>query len=131
MAKNYKLLPEKMSPEARAHSQAKADRIIAAMALADLRSALTLTQEALAKRLHVKQAAISKLERRTDMYVSTLQHMIEGLGGKLEIRAIFQAGPVIINQFSKVKSFPPTSRPLKVAEKTTRYIKRGKAARES
>ena len=128
MAKDYKLLREKMSPEARALSQAKADRMIAAMALADLRSALTLTQEALAKRLHVKQAAISKLERRTDMYVSTLQHMIEGLGGKLEIRAIFPAGPVIINQFSKVKLFPATRRPLKVAEKTTRYIKRGKGA---
>ena len=126
MAKDYRFLHEKMSPEARARSQAKADRMIGAMALVDLRSALALTQEALAKRLRVKQAAISKLERRTDMYVSTLQHMIEGLGGKLEIRAFFPAGPVIINQFSKRRPLPPTSKPLKVAEKTARYIKRGK-----
>ncbi|MGH7411170.1 MAG: XRE family transcriptional regulator [Candidatus Methylomirabilis sp.] len=117
-----------MSPEARAHSEAKADRMIAAMALVDLRSALALTQEALAKRLRVKQAAISKLERRTDMYVSTLQHMIEGLGGKLEIRAIFPAGPVIINQFSKLRPLPPSRSPLMVAAKKTRYLKHGKRA---
>lgn len=107
MAKDYTLLQEKMSPEARTRSQAKADRMIAAMALDELRCALTLTQESLAKRLHVRQAAISKLERRTDMYVSTLHHMIEALGGKLEIRALFPAGPVIITQFSKLKPLPP------------------------
>ena len=120
MTKNFRLLEEKLSPGARARAQAKADRMIAAMALADVRSALTLTQVALAKRLHVRQAAISKLERRTDMYVSTLQHMIEGLGGRLEIRAIFPTGPVNINQFSKAKPTPVRG-PLKVAEKTARY----------
>jgi len=107
MAKDYRLLQEKMSPESRARSQAKADRMIAAMALDELRCALTLTQESLAKRLHVRQAAISKLERRTDMYVSTLHEMIKALGGKLEIRALFPAGPVIITQFSKLKRLPP------------------------
>ena len=107
MAKDYRLLQEKMSPEARARSQAKSNRMIAAMALDERRCALTLPQESLAKRLHVRQAAISKLERRTDMYVSTLHQMIKALGGKLEIRALFPAGPVIINQFSKLKRLPP------------------------
>jgi hypothetical protein len=47
----------------------------------------------------VKQSAISKLERRADMYVSTLRHFIEAMGGQLEIRAVFPDGDVRITQF--------------------------------
>ena len=107
MAKNFKLLQAKMSPEARARSHAKAERIIAAMTLDELRTARDLTQASLAKRLRVKQPAISKLERQADMYVSTLHDMIEGMGGTLEIRALFPGGPVVIDQFSKLRHLPP------------------------
>ena len=54
--------------------------------------------------LHVNQAAISKLERRTDMYVSTLRKYIEAMGGELEIRAVFGDGVVRINQFEEKKA---------------------------
>ena len=102
MAKNYRLLQAKMSPGGRARAEAKADQLIAEMALNELRTARDETQERLAKVLHVKQSAISKLERRTDMYVSTLQKVIKALGGSLEIRAIFPEGSVRLNQFSKL-----------------------------
>ena len=72
------------------------------MALEELRSALRLTQQQLAKTLNVDQSAISKLERRTDMYVSTLERFIEAMGGRLEIRAVFPAGAVRITQFEKI-----------------------------
>lgn len=101
MAKNFKALRDKMSPEARERAATKAREIIQQMALDELREARRLTQEQLAKTLHVKQSAISKLERRADMYVSTLQRMVQAMGGELEIRARFPEGEVRITQFSK------------------------------
>ena len=101
MAKNFNILRQRMSPEARARSEDKARKMIQQMALDELREARRLTQEQLAQTLKVNQSAISKLERRADMYVSTLQRMIEAMGGSLEIRANFPEGSVLINQFSE------------------------------
>ncbi len=103
MAKNFKLLQARMSPEARARSQAKAEAMIREMTLTDLREAQKLTQNQLAKKMPITQAAVSKIERRADMYVSTLQRVIERMGGELEIRARFPHGDVRINQFSTVR----------------------------
>ncbi|MBI4483211.1 MAG: helix-turn-helix transcriptional regulator [Acidobacteria bacterium] len=103
MAKNFKLLQGRMSPEARARSEAKADELIRQMALDELRVARDLSQEHLAELLHVKQSAISKMERRTDMYVSTLQKFVQAMGGTLEIRALFPEGDVLITQFGKLR----------------------------
>ncbi len=103
MAKNFKLLQAKMSPAARARSEAMANRMIVEMALDELREARELTQEQLAQAFHVTQAAISKMERRTDMYLSTLRGIIKAMGGELEIRAIFPEGIVRINQFKELR----------------------------
>jgi len=103
MAKNFKLLQAKMSPEARARSKAKANGMIEEMALDELRVARDLTQEHLARILRVNQSAISKIERRADMYVSTLQDMVKAMGGILEIRAVFPEGEIVINQFRSLQ----------------------------
>lgn len=103
MAKNFRELEAKMSPAARARAEAKAERMLNDMALDELREALKLTQESLAESLHVNQAAISKVERRSDMLISTLRKIIEAMGGELEIRAILPAGVVRINQFQDVR----------------------------
>ena len=103
MAKNFKELEAKMSPAARARAEAKAERMLNEMALDELREALKLTQESLAQSLHVNQAAISKVERRSDMLISTLRKIIQAMGGELEIRAILPAGVVRINQFQDVR----------------------------
>jgi transcriptional regulator with XRE-family HTH domain len=102
MAKKFKELQAKMSPEARARSEAKAEGMIREMALDELRAALDLTQEQLADVLQVKQAAISRVERRSDMFISTLRRIIEAMGGSLEIRAILPDGIVRINQFGDI-----------------------------
>jgi hypothetical protein len=99
MAKTFKDLQAKMSPASRSRSEAKAERLIQEMALDELRAAHALTQEHLSTILGVKQSAISKLERRTEMYVSTLRHFIEAMGGELEIRAVFHDSAVRIRQF--------------------------------
>ncbi len=103
MAKNFRELEAKMSPAARARAEAKAKRMLQDMALDELREALKLTQESLAESLHVNQAAISKVERRSDMLISTLRKIIQAMGGELEIRAILPAGVVRINQFQDVR----------------------------
>jgi transcriptional regulator len=73
------------------------------MTLQELRKAKNKLQHNLAKRLHVKQAEISKMERRTDMYVSTLRNYIEAMGGTLEIIARFpNQASVRINQFASI-----------------------------
>jgi transcriptional regulator with XRE-family HTH domain len=99
MAKNVKDLQAQMSPASRARSEATAERLIQEMALDELRAARALTQAHLSTILGVQQSAISKLERRADMYVSTLRHVIEAMGGQLEIRAVFPEGDVRITQF--------------------------------
>lgn len=104
MAKNFKQLQAKMSPGSRARSRAKAEQMIQDMALDELREARRLTQEQLAKSLRIRQATVSKMERRADMYLSTLQGIIKAMGGELEIRAIFPDGVVRINQFRELEA---------------------------
>ncbi len=65
------------------------------LSLAELRRARLLTQDQLAADLHVNQASIAKLERRTDMYLSTLRHLVEAMGGELEIVARFPDQPQV------------------------------------
>jgi DNA-binding transcriptional regulator YiaG len=103
MAKDFKQLQAKMSPESRARSQAVAEQMIEEMALDELREARKLTQEQLAESLRINQSAVSKMERRADMYLSTLKGIIKAMGGELEIRAIFPEGTVLINQFGKLR----------------------------
>jgi transcriptional regulator with XRE-family HTH domain len=104
MARKFEELEAKMSRQAIARSDSRCAELKADMALEELRDALRLTQQQLAKTLNVDQSAISKLERRTDMYVSTLERVIEAMGGRLEIRAVFPVGAVRITQFEKIAS---------------------------
>jgi transcriptional regulator with XRE-family HTH domain len=76
--------------------------MLAEMPFDELRESRTMTQAHLAKILGVNQAAVSKLERRTDMYVSTLQDFVKAMGGELKI-ARFPEGTVEISQFEAVK----------------------------
>jgi len=101
MAKSYRNLRAKMSPEARAKAKKKAKKMVEEIPLYKLRRAREISQKHLAKLLHVSQAAVSKMERRTDMYVSSLREFIRALGGELEIIAKFPGGKVKTNQFEE------------------------------
>lgn len=74
----------------------------AEMPLHDLRRALALTQKELAEKLDVNQPAVSKLEHRDDVYLSSLRSYIEAVGGKLKIVAEFPEGDVAITGFSDI-----------------------------
>ena len=59
------------------------------MTIRELRKARRITQAKLAKALHVKQEQVSRIEKRTDLHISTLRRQIEALGGDLTITATF------------------------------------------
>ena len=62
---------------------------MALMTLHELRRARRLNQTQLAKNMSVQQGEVSKIEHRGDLRVSTLDDYVRGLGGRLEIRAVF------------------------------------------
>jgi transcriptional regulator with XRE-family HTH domain len=118
MARNFKELRDalnaKMSPEERAESDAWVKAAIMEIRnMEELRQARSLTQTELAETLKVSQGAVSKVERRADMYISTLRSYVRAMGGDLQIRAIFPEGEVILNQFQDLdpESLPPAKRP--------------------
>jgi len=79
---------------------------LAEMPLDELRRARGLSQKALAEVLHVQQPSIARLEKRTDMYLSTLRSHIEAMGGELEVIARFPDGAVRISTFSGIGKVP-------------------------
>lgn len=91
-----------MSPESRERARQKAAELRQEMDLSELRNAKHLTQEEIASVLKVGQASVAKLEKRTDMYVSTLRRFIEAMGGKLDIVARFPDHSIQITTFSRI-----------------------------
>ncbi|MCL4854998.1 MAG: helix-turn-helix domain-containing protein [Bryobacteraceae bacterium] len=102
MAKKFSELRAKMPAASQERARKKTRVLRREMALNELRAAKEITQKQLADTLKVNQAAISKIERRTDMYVSTLRNIIAAMGGRLEIYAAFPDGKVSINQFAAI-----------------------------
>jgi len=107
MAKPFKHLVEKMSPESRERIRRRTAEMHSEMALQELRQAMHLTQQELADVLQMNQAAISKLEHQSDMYVSTLRRFVAALGGELRIVAHFPQGDVVVNQFEDLRDPEP------------------------
>ncbi len=104
MAKrSFKALRDRMSTASQVRAHEKANRYRAEMAINELREARQLTQESLAEILGVNQSAISKLEKRTDMYLSTLKKIVKAMGGTLRIEVVFPDGKVEINQFKDIR----------------------------
>jgi DNA-binding XRE family transcriptional regulator len=104
MARNFRELKAKMTPEAQAEVDAWVQQEMKQMPLNQLRNARQMTQTRLAELLEMDQGNISRLEQRTDMYLSTLRSYIEAMGGVLEIRALFPEGDVRIDLMNKLSA---------------------------
>jgi hypothetical protein len=82
------------------------------MTLRELRKARKLTQVRLAKTLKINQDSVSRLEKRTDLLLSTLRKAVEGMGGTLSLVAEFpDRRPVVL---SALGEDPP---PPKIADR--------------
>jgi DNA-binding XRE family transcriptional regulator len=102
MAKKFSALRAKMSPDAQARSAARAEAMLLEMQLQELRKSRNVTQVELADLMQVEQASISKLERREDMYVSTLREYVRALGGELRLVAAFPDGEIQVHPYQPV-----------------------------
>jgi DNA-binding transcriptional regulator YiaG len=99
MAKSFRELRKKMSPERQAMAKARTEEMLAELALQELRQALNLTQEEVAAAMQMNQGAVSKMEHQSDIYVSTLRKFISAMGGQLKLVASFPDREVVISQF--------------------------------
>ena len=102
MTKSFKNLRMEMPASRRARIAARTDELLASLPLHEIRQARRLSQVELAARLQVNQAAVSKVERRTDLYISTLRKHIEAMGGTLIIQAEFPEGRYQLESFGGV-----------------------------
>ncbi len=91
-----KRLDEVMASLPKARQQRVKARAMELATLKDLRQAAEQTQQELAATLGVRQDTISRLEKRSDMLLSTLRQYVEGMGGQLELVARFPGRPPVL-----------------------------------
>lgn len=99
MKRKFSELQAGMDPKRLVRAKAKSKEMMAEMLLAEIRRQTGMTQDELAESLGIKQPTLSKLESQSDMQISTLQRVIEALGGHLELIAHLPRGEVRISQF--------------------------------
>lgn len=101
--KSWREIRATAEPETIRRAEEKVQQMLDEMPLHELRQARQMTQETIADALGTTQANVSRMERRTDVYISTLRRYVEAMGGELEITAHFPDGDVRINQFHEVE----------------------------
>ena len=104
---------KQLSPAQRKKVEARAAELIAEeMTLRELRHARKLTQVKMAKTLGVTQDSVSRLEKRSDLLLSTLRKTVEAMGGNLSLVAEFpDRAPVVLSGIAEDDPRPkPTSR---------------------
>ena len=87
---------EEMSPERRARIDQLAAEMRAEINLREMRRLRKLTQTRLSKKLKIGQEGVSRIEKRTDLYLSTLRSYVEAVGGKLSLVVEFPDRPPVI-----------------------------------
>jgi len=97
MPTNVNDIIKKLSPAQRKKVEARAAELIAEeMTLRELRQARKLTQVRMAKTLGITQDSVSRLEKRSDLLLSTLRKTVEAMGGNLSLVAEFPDRPPVV-----------------------------------
>jgi DNA-binding XRE family transcriptional regulator len=113
MPTNVNHIIKKLSPAQRKKVEARAAQLIAEeMTLRELRQARKLTQVRMAKTLGITQDSVSRLEKRSDLLLSTLRKTVEAMGGNLSLVAEFpDRAPVVLSGIADEEPGPkPTGR---------------------
>jgi DNA-binding XRE family transcriptional regulator len=119
MAHKWRDIRRTLSPEQEEETRQYVKSAVKAATLNQLREARMLTQASLASILGINQGSVSKMEKRTDMYVSTLRSFIQAMGGELQIKAVFPEGEVEIEQFKNVADPLASSEPSEDSRQET------------
>ena len=97
MAKNLNEIIKKLPQERQNKIEARSQELIAEyMTLQDLRKARELTQERMAETLNIRQDSVSRLEKRSDLLLSTLRSYVNAMGGELKLVAEFPDRPAVV-----------------------------------
>ncbi|MHC4696398.1 MAG: helix-turn-helix domain-containing protein [Planctomycetota bacterium] len=97
MATTLDKMIKRLPRERRAKVEARAAELIAEeMTLRDMRKARELTQAEVAKQLRIGQDTVSRLEKRSDLLLSTLQSFVQVMGGRLRLVAEFPDRPPVV-----------------------------------
>ncbi len=112
MATNVDDKIKKLSPAQRKKVEARAAELIAEeMTLRELRNARKLTQVKMAKKLGITQDSVSRLEKRSDLLLSTLRKTVEAMGGSLSLVAKFpDRAPVVLAGIAEDEPEPKPTR---------------------
>jgi transcriptional regulator with XRE-family HTH domain len=104
MSRNVNDIIRKLSPAQRKKVEARAAQLMTEeMTLRQLRQACRLTQQKVAKSLRIGQEGVSKIERRSDLLISTLREYVEAMGGQLSLVVEFpDREPVILSGITEV-----------------------------
>lgn len=106
MAKKLDQVLDSLPAERRTKTEERAAELAT---LKDLRQAMQKTQVDLAAALHIGQDSVSRLEKRSDMLLSTLRGYVEAMGGKLELVAHFPNRPPVVIDHLVDRPRPPKS----------------------
>jgi transcriptional regulator with XRE-family HTH domain len=105
MAKSFDALVKRTTTkQVRQRAARRGQELLQELLLREIRELAGKSQQQVAEAIGIRQPSLSKLEKQSDMQISTLQRIVKALGGQLEVIARFQGRTVRINQFSKPAS---------------------------
>ena len=85
MTTNFKDFYKEIPEQRKVKIEERVEHELKLLQLSEVRNLVEMTQKDLAEKIHVSQAAISKMENQKDLNVSTLRKIIEAVGGKLDV----------------------------------------------
>ncbi|MGA2065624.1 MAG: helix-turn-helix transcriptional regulator [Thermoguttaceae bacterium] len=107
MAKSFdELVKRTTTKKTRARATGRTQELLAELLLSEVRQLAGKSQQQVARALGIKQPSLSKLEKQSDMQISTLRKIVKALGGELEVLARFPKKTIKIDQFDRVRHRP-------------------------
>ena len=111
MAKSFdELVKRTTTKRTRQRAAARTRELLGELLLSEIREQAGKSQRQVADALGIKQPSLSKLEKQSDMQISTLRRIVNALGGELEVSARFPAGTVKIEPFNEIAAPSPIRR---------------------
>ena len=102
MAKSFdELVKRTTTKKTRQRAAERTQELLGELLLSEIRELAGKSQSQVADVLGIKQPSLSKLEKQSDMQISTLRRIVNALGGELEVIARFPKGTVKIDQFNQ------------------------------
>ncbi len=107
MAKTFdELVKRTTTKKTREKAAIRTQELLAELLLSEIRKLAGKSQQQVVRALGIKQPSLSKLEKQSDMQISTLRKIVKALGGELEVVARFPKGSVKLDQFDAAPRRP-------------------------